>query len=388
MARPENPNRNIGVTNKETNNHDSPENSQKARNVDEESLCDNLHDKDHRNWGYDNPFSTRGAFVHNHGKSKFVGHARDKHGVHQKRPCNEETSGHEATNLIVKEGDKLFCDLNVYDTGLVGEAGHSKLTTKNNANGSNNIHCPGYIRAGMNSMILVRMGSDAELPDNNHLETSKGDCIVLSIHNEENIELVHETLGTMMKEDEGQYTLMDNAQVLRRVLKHVKWVSPPYGTFKLNIDGSSFGNLGRTGFRGLICCARGLWIFGFSGYVGLSTNMHGELKSILHGLTHVWDSGFRNVICHSDSLESISLIKGNIHHFHMYITLAFAIKELLNRERIVLLDHVVRETNLCANFLAKLGAREDISSKVWEQPPNELSSLLSRDQNGHLYVSV
>ncbi|CAL0331128.1 unnamed protein product [Lupinus luteus] len=190
MARPENPNRNIGVSDKEINNHDSPENSQRARNVDDERFRDNLHDKDHRDWLID---------------------------VHQKRPCNEEpSSGHEDTNLIVKEGEKILCDVN--DSGLVGEVSRRKLTTKNKANGSNNIHHPRYIGIGMYFMMPVRMvspnhlqfieDSDAEPPDNNPLETIKGDCIVLSIHNEENMELVPETQGTMMKEDEGQETLM------------------------------------------------------------------------------------------------------------------------------------------------------------------------------------
>ncbi|CAL0327881.1 unnamed protein product [Lupinus luteus] len=231
----------VGVIDKETNNHDSTENFQRVRNVDDDSFRDNLHDKDHGDWlivsrrkrqskpktdrksfghdprGYDNPFTTRGAFSHNQGKSGSYGHARDKQEVHQKRPHNEDpSSGHEGTNLIVKEGKKLSSDVD--DTGLVEEASRSKFTAKNKAKGSNNIHRPGSIGFGMYSMMPVRMVSpnhlqfiedyNAEPPDNNPIETNIDDCIVLSIHNEENMDLVPESQGTMMKEDEGQDTLM------------------------------------------------------------------------------------------------------------------------------------------------------------------------------------
>lgn len=52
----------------------------------------------------------------------------------------------------------------------------------------------------------------------------------------------------------------------------------------LNVDGSSFGNPGRTGFGGLLREDDGTWIAGFIGYVGFSTNVHAELMAILYGL--------------------------------------------------------------------------------------------------------
>ncbi|KAG4906699.1 hypothetical protein JHK82_055346 [Glycine max] len=52
---------------------------------------------------------------------------------------------------------------------------------------------------------------------------------------------------------------------------------PPDQWFKLNIDGSSLGNLGASGFGGIIRDSLGSFIIGFSGYCGHTTSVHAEL---------------------------------------------------------------------------------------------------------------
>lgn len=42
----------------------------------------------------------------------------------------------------------------------------------------------------------------------------------------------------------------------------------------LNVDGSSLGNLGSSGFGGVLRHSNGDWIFGFAGNVGISTILH------------------------------------------------------------------------------------------------------------------
>jgi ribonuclease HI len=52
----------------------------------------------------------------------------------------------------------------------------------------------------------------------------------------------------------------------------------------LIVDGSSLGNLGISGFGGVIRRSDGTWIFGFDGNVGITTIIHVELLAIYHGL--------------------------------------------------------------------------------------------------------
>ncbi|XP_019460046.1 PREDICTED: uncharacterized protein LOC109359804 [Lupinus angustifolius] len=163
--------------------------------------------------GYDNPLNTRGSFAHKQCKSNSHEHARDKQSAHQKRPRNEDLAS------LVNTGEKLVCDVN--DVELVGEAVRSKNPPKNKAKGSKNKHRPRYIGAGMYTMMLVRMvspnhlqfieDSDSEPPEDNARRPSRGDCSVLLIINEENMEVVPETQGTMMKEDEGHDIVMGGA---------------------------------------------------------------------------------------------------------------------------------------------------------------------------------
>lgn len=56
----------------------------------------------------------------------------------------------------------------------------------------------------------------------------------------------------------------------------------------LNVDGSCTGNLGRSGFGGLVRRGDGSWIIGFTGFVGVSNNLLPELLAISPGMDQAW----------------------------------------------------------------------------------------------------
>lgn len=53
---------------------------------------------------------------------------------------------------------------------------------------------------------------------------------------------------------------------------------------KLNVDSSSIGNPGRSGFGGLLHDCQGQWLGGFSGFCGITTNIKAEILTIDYGL--------------------------------------------------------------------------------------------------------
>jgi len=59
----------------------------------------------------------------------------------------------------------------------------------------------------------------------------------------------------------------------------------------LNVDGSSLGNPGVSGFWGLLRNEDGAWIHGFAGNIVFSNILHAELLAIYHGLRMVWEFG-------------------------------------------------------------------------------------------------
>lgn len=76
----------------------------------------------------------------------------------------------------------------------------------------------------------------------------------------------------------------------------------------LNIDGSSIGNPGVSGFGGLILNFVGAWVQGFAGNIGISNILHAELLAIFHGLKMAWTVEYKDLVCFSDSQSAVKLV--------------------------------------------------------------------------------
>lgn len=118
-----------------------------------------------------------------------------------------------------------------------------------------------------------------------------------------------------------------NSSATHRLPKEVKWLPPPVASYKLNVDGSSLGNLGRCGFGGIIRDQNGQWCSGFSGFCGFSTNINAELLAIYHGLKLAWQNGFTPLICESDSKSALAFIQNGVHSTHLLEPLVNSIQQ-------------------------------------------------------------
>jgi ribonuclease HI len=147
----------------------------------------------------------------------------------------------------------------------------------------------------------------------------------------------------------------------------------------LNVDGSSLGNPGPSGFGGVLRQDNGNWIFGFAGTVGISTILHVELLAIYHGLKVAWDQGYRNIICYSDSTLSIQLVEGEVSPWHHYASILANIKALVKRNWSICFKHTMREANSVADLLAKTGAAGTHAWTEIREPPSAAIPLLQAD---------
>jgi hypothetical protein len=84
--------------------------------------------------------------------------------------------------------------------------------------------------------------------------------------------------------------------------KQVKWNALGGTGMILNVDGSSIGNPGISGFGGLIRNADGGWVHGFFGNIGHTNILHAELMLL------AWDLNIKDLWCYSDSMMAIKLI--------------------------------------------------------------------------------
>lgn len=172
----------------------------------------------------------------------------------------------------------------------------------------------------------------------------------------------------------------------RPAREFVTWKLPPPGWLKLNVDGSSFGNPGDAGAGGVIRDHRGHWIVGFSASIGMEASLHAELWAIKHGIQLAFDRVGVNtdgVIIESDCSTAVKMILGK-----SYSPLLQDIRTLLARlESVchVLIGHVYREANHCADFLAKRGAHQTEKFHIYDDHPPELGFTLRVDRDMALF---
>lgn len=92
----------------------------------------------------------------------------------------------------------------------------------------------------------------------------------------------------------------------------VRWRCPMQGVVKLNTDGCSRGNLGRRGGGGLFRDSEGRFRLGFSCSFGELTNLHIEMKALLHGVQLELARGYFNLQLESVSLVLVQIIQGKV----------------------------------------------------------------------------
>jgi ribonuclease HI len=128
---------------------------------------------------------------------------------------------------------------------------------------------------------------------------------------------------------------------------------------------------------------RGSWIHGFSGSCGRASNLVAELSAIWKGLQLAWDLGYKSIIMESDSQAALDLIANTQQNeFHPHATLLSLIRKLTFLPWVISFAHTLREGNECADWLAKFGATNVDSFKIWIAPPPQLDNILFADTSG------
>jgi ribonuclease HI len=168
--------------------------------------------------------------------------------------------------------------------------------------------------------------------------------------------------------------------------RFIRWNNNNLQCTILNIDGSCSGDPIRTAYGGILKDHSGSFISIFSGFINHSQDiLFAELSALYQGLILAINLNYEGVTCYSDSLLTVNLIKEDLNHFHVYAVLIQNIKDLLS-SRNFSLHHSLRQGNQCADFLAKLGASNDVDLAIHSNPPEGLPPLLQSDELGTLFL--
>lgn len=142
------------------------------------------------------------------------------------------------------------------------------------------------------------------------LSWSSTSWIIWKSRNREVLEGVYTTTHVQVSkvcqfiDDYKQAFMAEKASPFAREPRLRNWKPRPEGFWKLNKDGSSFGNPGRAGYDGLIRDNMGTWIVGFAGYIGSATNVVAELWAIRQGVQLALARGCSSLVIETDSMDA------------------------------------------------------------------------------------
>ncbi|OIT27003.1 hypothetical protein A4A49_55410 [Nicotiana attenuata] len=108
-----------------------------------------------------------------------------------------------------------------------------------------------------------------------------------------------------------EYKLLDTNQKRPSIIRDtilIKWKRPEPNTYKLNVDGSCFGNPGKGGIGGIIRSGNGEWVFGYNMSISHATNIYMEILALLNGLKLAMENNYLPLTIETDCKELINLI--------------------------------------------------------------------------------
>ncbi|KAH9791204.1 putative ribonuclease H protein [Citrus sinensis] len=166
-----------------------------------------------------------------------------------------------------------------------------------------------------------------------------------------------------------------------RVETMIRWKAPIWPCVSLNTDGA-MKRFGYAGAGGLLRDYNGNWLMGFTVNLGMCSVLSAELWGLLHGLKVAWDYGFRHLQVGVDNKNVMLLLERAHPPANENAILVKTIRELLARDWIVHMEHVYREANSAADFLASYSLTKPLGLHVLPSPPPDIIGLLCNDAYG------
>ncbi|KAH9768779.1 putative ribonuclease H protein [Citrus sinensis] len=167
----------------------------------------------------------------------------------------------------------------------------------------------------------------------------------------------------------------------RRVEKWIRWSSPTWPWVKLNTDGARKDS-GVAGAGGLVRDYRGVWQIGFCINLGACSVLTAELWGLYHGLCMASQRGFRRIWVEVDSKPVTQILANPTTPVNEHHSPILAIRELLSRDWIVRVNHIYREANIAADFLASFSLPFPLGLQLLTDTSPILQSILNNDVSG------
>ncbi|XP_061361919.1 uncharacterized protein LOC133305695, partial [Gastrolobium bilobum] len=159
----------------------------------------------------------------------------------------------------------------------------------------------------------------------------------------------------------------------------VNWRPPPADRVKINFDGAFSGSGSRASCGGVCRDGDGHWIMGYSQKLNPESVLMAELWGLTIGLEWAWNQHFKRIIVEGDSLIGIQLVREGCTTSHPCFVLVSRIRMLLLKDWFVEIEHVYREANQVANWLAVSGNTGGWDTQWYERVPSGCEELFDED---------
>ncbi|CAL5186876.1 unnamed protein product [Lathyrus oleraceus] len=134
-----------------------------------------------------------------------------------------------------------------------------------------------------------------------------------------------------------------------------------------------------TSYGGIIRGSGGEWLRGFFKSVGMSSVYIVELWDVLEGLKLAMAMDFWNIIVEVDSQQVIKDITMGDLSSNMGRHLITSIITLMHQDREIKIHHIYKESNMCADALAREGRLQSNSTCILEECPSFLNHIIVSD---------
>ena len=171
----------------------------------------------------------------------------------------------------------------------------------------------------------------------------------------------------------------------QQLCKWIKWNSPIDDWYSLNTDSTIMNNLGLARCGGLIRDNTSSWISGFCKDLRNYHSIMVELWGLLEGLKLATSLNISKLIVQMDAAIVVDLIVNNSSDNMLFNPLLFGCSNLLDRIPHNTIVHIFKETNQCADCLAKKGLKAQNPLFTFCSPPTDVYPLLLADISNVFY---
>ncbi|CAN1143084.1 Putative ribonuclease H protein At1g65750 [Linum perenne] len=161
--------------------------------------------------------------------------------------------------------------------------------------------------------------------------------------------------------------------------RHIAWEPAPDPWCTLNSDGSVNQN-GAAAAGGVLRNYEGEILSAYTMNLGSCSITRAEIRGIVEGMNLAWERGVRHLAIQTDSRCAVQILsnQNNVDHQHAGLVKLFT--KLLERDWIVSLSHVYRESNFLADSLAALGHASPFGTHFIEASDPSVASWHAYDR--------